>query len=219
LSLPARDRRHIARLFRDRLNEIDPGFGIDGFLLAADHVGVIDTVQANLAAGMTGGGVQSDDAGLSALVDRLANRLGEANIFRLAPVASHMPERACRPQPVLAASGNTLMWQDEAASPIPVLQRPFRLFQRPEPVEAVAAVPDGPPLRFTWRRVARAVMRSSGPERIEPEWWRGGAGMPGDRVRDYYAVEDRQGRRYWMFRAGHYDEGRAPQWYVHGVFG
>jgi hypothetical protein len=66
--------------------------------------------------------------------------------------------------------------------------RPVVLFDRPEPVEAMAAVPDGPPVRFTWRRVARAVVRAEGPERIAPEWWRDGAPRPS--TRDYYVIED-----------------------------
>ena len=41
------------------------------------------------------------------------------------------------------------------------------------------------------------------------------------RTRDYYRVEDDQGRRYWLFREGLYnreDLDRAPTWWLHGVF-
>ena len=42
------------------------------------------------------------------------------------------------------------------------------------------------------------------------------------RARDYYAVEDEGGARYWVFRAGLYgrdmEEGQ-PLWFLHGVFG
>lgn len=88
-------------------------------------------------------------------------------------------------------------------------QRPLRLFDRPEPVDAVAEVPDGPPALFTWRRLRRRIVRAEGPERIEPEWWAGG---PEARPRDYYRVEDLDGRRYWLFRAGLYREagGKEP---------
>ena len=79
----------------------------------------------------------------------------------------------------------------------------------------MAAVPDGPPVSFTWRRVARAVARAEGPERIAPEWWRDG---PGARTRDYYVVEDHAGRRYWLFREGLYGEDRQPAWFIHGLF-
>jgi protein ImuB len=42
------------------------------------------------------------------------------------------------------------------------------------------------------------------------------------RPRDYYRIEDEDGRRYWVFRAGLYQESDAkdlPAWYLHGVFG
>ena len=99
----------------------------------------------------------------------------------------------------------------ESASPT----RPLVRFDRPEPVEALAAVPDGPPVSFTWRRVARPVARAEGPERIAPEWWRDGTR---DRIRDYYVVEDHAGRRYWLVRAGLYGEDRQPAWFIHGLF-
>ena len=98
----------------------------------------------------------------------------------------------------------------------------------------MAEVPDGPPLLFIWRRVRRRVARAAGPERIEPEWW-AGAGGRDETVRDYYRIEDADGRRYWLYRAGLYGDGtgamagamadagagtgRAPRWYVHGLYG
>ena len=62
---------------------------------------------------------------------------------------------------------------------------------------------------------------AEGPERIAAEWWRrreghqpGGAG----RVRDYYRIEDSEGRRYWMFRYGLYGDEARIDWYLHGLF-
>ncbi|MGN6549316.1 MAG: DNA polymerase Y family protein, partial [Pararhizobium sp.] len=82
--------------------------------------------------------------------------------------------------------------------------------------EVTAEVPDGPPMQFTWRRVQRVVTRASGPERIAPEWWR--ADRRGLSVRDYFVVEDREGRQYWLYREGGFSEGALPRWYVHGLF-
>ena len=78
------------------------------------------------------------------------------------------------------------------------------------------AGPDGPPLRFTWRRVTRRVARAQGPERIAPEWWHLAEGAA---PRDYYVIEDAQGRRYWLYREGLYGEtgGSQPKWFVHGL--
>jgi protein ImuB len=91
--------------------------------------------------------------------------------------------------------------------------RPLLIFDRPEPVSVIAAVPDGPPMRFTWRRVTRRVAKAQGPERIAPEWWRlSEGGTP----RDYYAIEDERGRRYWLYREGLYGE-TQPRWFVHGL--
>jgi protein ImuB len=94
------------------------------------------------------------------------------------------------------------------------MRRPLRLFRRAQPVEVIAAVPDGPPLRFRWRRVLREVVRAEGPERIAPHWLR----APDARVRDYYRVEDGDGRRYWLYREGLYDGAEAPRWFLHGLF-
>jgi len=95
--------------------------------------------------------------------------------------------------------------------------RPLRLLERPEPVEAVAEVPDGPPIRFLWRRVMHHVARTEGPERIAAEWWRSGAELP---TRDYFRVETRTGHRFWLYRAGLYGvSAERPTWFLHGLFG
>jgi protein ImuB len=94
--------------------------------------------------------------------------------------------------------------------------RPLRLFARPEPIEALAEVPDGPPLRFRWRRVLHDVTAIEGPERIAAPWWRH-AGAP---TRDYFRAEDSEGRRFWLYREGLWGrETTRPKWFVHGLFG
>lgn len=104
-----------------------------------------------------------------------------------------------------------------------LLTRPVRLIDPAEPVEALAMVPDGPPLRFRWRRSLYQVVRSEGPERIAPPWWIGAADRPsGARegvTRDYFRIEDTEGRRFWLYREGLYERETAhPRWYLHGVF-
>jgi protein ImuB len=94
--------------------------------------------------------------------------------------------------------------------------RPLRLFARPEPIEALAEVPDGPPLRFRWRRVLHNVAAIEGPERIAAPWWRR-AGAP---TRDYFRAEDTEGRRFWLYREGLWGlETKQAKWFVHGLFG
>jgi protein ImuB len=106
----------------------------------------------------------------------------------------------------------------------------LRLLSVPESVQVVAEVPDGPPVLFRWRRDTHRIARVDGPERIGPEWWRG-TGPGSQQARDYYRVEDQQGRRFWLFREGLYataellgagassDPGDPqPRWYLHGMF-
>jgi protein ImuB len=58
------------------------------------------------------------------------------------------------------------------------------------------------------------VAHAQGPERIACEWWR-----KREPTRDYYLVEDGNGRRFWLYRAGLYGrETSSPRWFVHGLF-
>jgi hypothetical protein len=139
------------------------------------------------------------------LGDRLTARTG-AQVLRPAPGDAHRPERGALARPLSAPEPD---WDEE---PLALFEdtplRPLRLFDPPQPIEAVMfEAPEGAPARFTWRRLARAVVRAEGPERLEPEW----ALDPADaRVRDYYRLEDAAGRRYWVFREGRYDAPDIP---------
>jgi protein ImuB len=96
--------------------------------------------------------------------------------------------------------------------------RPIRLFEHPEAVEAIAEVPDGPPVRFRWRRVLHEIAAAEGPERIAMEWWRDADGQA--LTRDYFRAETRTGLRVWLYREGLYGrETGSPRWFVHGLFG
>lgn len=99
----------------------------------------------------------------------------------------------------------------ETAQPWAFRPRPVRLLPRPEPVEAIALLPDYPPARFRWRRLTHTVLRAEGPERIEPEWWLSAPEAAEEPARDYFRVEAEDGRRYWIYRA-------AGRWFLHGIF-
>lgn len=63
------------------------------------------------------------------------------------------------------------------------------------------------------------MARSEGPERIGAEWWRTEDAGRVRRTRDYFRLEDGDGRRFWVYRDGLYGrETDAPRWYMHGVF-
>jgi protein ImuB len=79
----------------------------------------------------------------------------------------------------------------------------------------MALVPDEPPLSFRWRDAVHVVAAADGPERIGPEWWLTGAPR---KPRDYYRVEDAEGRRYWLYREGFYGAPEPPRWFLHGFF-
>ena len=208
---------------------------------------------------------------LAQLADRLANRLGSDRVATLTPAPRHVPECASVTRPALAAgsSSGKAAFGDRATAGLPLrigrskaggdvdaafamchvsAPRPALLLDRPEPIAVMAEVPDGPPLRFTWRRVEHRIIAAEGPERIAPAWWRAlprplsrddegrSATIEGDaaaaalgtlaprrqglRTRDYYRIEDYGGGRYWVFRDGLYgeDDDEVPGWFLHGVF-
>ncbi|WP_244540340.1 DNA polymerase Y family protein [Kaistia soli] len=210
-SRPNRDAKALIRLFREKLDALsDPleaGFGFDLVRLGTFATEPFDEIETSLD------GRARDEDALTDLVDRLGARFGPEHVLRFVPEDTHIPERRARAVPVLAAPA--VRWQADLVAGEPPL-RPLSLFNPPEPIEALAEVPDGPPLRFRWRRVLHRVARAEGPERIAPEWWR----MSDDTLdRDYYRVEDQEGRRFWLYREGLYgQETTNPRWYLHGLF-
>lgn len=199
-SRPSRDPAHLARLFAEKLSLLDPGEGMDGMVLSPTVLEPLAPEQAALTREST----QPND--LAALLDRLTNRLGAANVFALAPVESHVPERAQRRAAPKAAARN-LRWPDS-------MRRPLRLFADPQAIETETASLEEVPLYFTWRRVRHFIHCAEGPERIAAEWWRDTASVARE-MRDYYRVEDEDGCRFWLYRQG---TGETSRWYLHGLF-
>lgn len=202
---PSRDPKLLTRMLREKIETIDPGFGIEVLVLAAVMTEPLVPRQAVSSL------IETPEADVSDLIDVLANRLGEERLFSFAPVASDVPERSVkRVKP--GAKGTETTWPSR-------WPRPSRLLARPQAIEAIALLPDHPPVAFTWRGIRRRVARADGPERIFGEWWRREAEVWA--VRDYFQVEDEAGERYWIFRAGdgeHSDTG-SHGWFLHGIFG
>jgi protein ImuB len=223
LSTPMAAPKHLLRLLKERgLERLDLGFGADALMVSAHKAEAVSARQADLEAGRARQGAEQGQEALAGLIDRLAARLGEDAVLGPSLCERHIPERSERwvpASPVPSAPG------PDAGPQGP---RPLFLLDPPEPIEAVAELPDSAPARFSWRRVMRKVARAEGPERLSPEWWSSpacGGGGPrsggGGRTRDYYRVEDEDGRRYWLFREGLYDRpeaDRPPSWWLHGVF-
>ncbi|GBF26175.1 hypothetical protein MnTg02_01212 [bacterium MnTg02] len=159
-SAACREAAHLNRLLKEKLQAINAGFGVDLVTLTAEATEHYRPEQISLASQGKEHHTNTDQ-----LIDRLTNRFGTARVLRPAPRASHIPERAQMFCPAL---------RDQPTWPIndpPKTQRPPFLLARPEPIQVIAEIPDGPPARFTWRRVTRRVARAQGPERITPEWW------------------------------------------------
>ncbi len=243
LTAPTRSVGHVARLIDLKLEALaaveDAGFGFEAIGLAVTRTEPMPARQIEFTpsrpspasgkgygaprdarvAGTPGWGDGDRTERCAALIDALRQRLGPHRVQRFAPVASHLPERAEILPPV---DGESAAW------PAPQQERPLLLLPHAEPTEVTALVPDGPPRRFSWRGVTYDVEASQGPERIGAEWWRApppnpppqaGEGKGGGPTRDYYLVEDRGGRRFWLYREGLYErETAAARWFVQGLF-
>ena len=230
---PLRNAQDIRALFAERLtalaDTLDPGFGFDMVRLA---VAVAEPAPAE----QIGIGAAEDAGELVRLVDRLSARLGAGRVRRTVAHDSHIPEQATAAVPAQHTGRDlhdrALGWDAfrRHRATAELAPRPLRLLNQPEPIEALAEVPDGPPLRFRWRRAQHDVIAADGPERIEGDWWSEPVSSaqqpPRNLARDYFRVEDESGHRFWLFRAGLYRDvtpndlaqGRAPGWFVHGTF-
>ncbi len=206
LAAASRDPAHIASLFSRKLDDIDAGFGIELVRLRSPWTEPLPLAQGDFEAA-----AEVHGTSLAACIDRLTVRLGEAAVRRPVPHASHIPERAQRWQPPLVPETSS---QGELA----FHARPLKLLDQVEAIAVLYASPDGLPRRFRWRGQVHEIARAEGPERIAPEWWRERSTV---RLRDYYRIEDGEGRRYWIYRAGLAGDGRGgpPQWFLQGYFG
>jgi protein ImuB len=195
---PSNSPKHLGKLFEPSLPTIEPALGIELFILEAPKVEDHYDYQEKLWEGHGG----LDDLRLSELIDRLAGRLGTEVIHRYVPDEHYWPERSLR---------RAISLQELSASPWCLGHvRPLQLLAVPERIEVTAPIPDYPPMLFIYKGQRHKIVRADGPERIEQEWW-----LQQGQHRDYYRVEDEEGRRYWLFRLGHYHE-KIYQWFIHG---
>ncbi|MEM7490690.1 MAG: DNA polymerase Y family protein [Pseudomonadota bacterium] len=212
-----RDAGHLRRLLEHRFESLDAGFGFDTIAAQAGRTEPLAAAQVRLD------GEAEAGLAVAALVDRLSARLGRRAVQVPVPRESHLPERAEAWRPALDHMAGR---RADRLAPgglggggmvAPGRERPIRLLAVPERIDVLYTVPEGPPVRFKWRRRTYRITRHQGPERIAPEWWRA---RPSARLRDYYKVEVDDGGRYWLFREGVTDDGRGgpPDWFLHGVF-
>jgi protein ImuB len=216
-SAPLRDPIRIRALFKERLSvlkdELEAGFGFELLRLNILSSEPFEIRQAGL--------VEEENEGehLAGFLDQVFARLGEKALRLPVSLASHWPDRAATHVP-FADGLKTLAPQhldDKSLMPPARGLRPLRLLTRPEEVQVMSSVPDGPPASFRWRRVQRRIARAEGPERLTPEWWVDGEDT---QPRDYFRIEDTLGQRYWLYRKGLYERETEtrPTWFLQGVF-
>jgi protein ImuB len=200
---PVRDVKRLTRLLCDKIETVDPGFGIEIMRLPATAAEPFATKQTISSL------VDEPEGDVSSLIDILSNRVGESRLYRMAPFASDVPERSLtRVAAAAPATGDG--WPTH-------WPRPARLLAPPEGIETVALLPDRPPVSFTWRGSRRRV-RADGLECVFGEWWKRDAELIA--VRDYFQVEDDAGERFWIFRAGDGEDTAtgSHRWFMHGIF-
>ena len=190
---------HLFKLFELKLDMIEPDPGIELFTIEAPKVEDAVAVQEKLWEGTVG----LADIKFSELIDRIEVKIGAGHIHRYLPDEHYWPERSVKPAVSLHETITTAWNLDRL--------RPVQLLPTPHPIQVTAPIPDYPPMNFSYKGKVHTVIKADGPERIESEWW-----LQDVQHRDYYAVEDEEGRRYWLFRSGHYGEGQ--EWFLHGFY-
>ena len=202
---PVRDPKRLAKLMCDKIEQVDPGWGIDKMTLIAAFVEPLSMRQVVAA--------YSEPArpDVEDLWDVIGNRYGAECLYRAVSVPTDIPERAVKRMPPTSVEvGST-----RNAS----FRRPQRMYRKPEPILALAGLPDHPPRAFTWRGQRHSVARADGPERVRGEWWV--SDNEKGKVRDYFILEVESGERFWVFRGGdgQHDDTGSLNWFLHGKFG
>jgi len=192
---------HLFKLFELKIDQIEPRLGIELFVMDALQVEELKLAQEAFWKREQAG----EDQQVSELLDRISAKVGAGVVHRYLPLPHHWPERSVR---VVAdfSESPVMGWRTDRA-------RPVQLLAVPEAIQVSAPIPDYPPMVFRYRGVLHQVKKADGPERIEREWW-----IEEGEHRDYYSVEDEHGKRYWLFRSGHYDAQRRSGWFIHGFF-
>ena len=200
-SRASRSMVHLFKLFELKIVQIDPGLGIELFVLEATRVEDMCAAQEALWS------VEChtlDSPEVGELVDRITGKLSNAVVCRYLPQEQYWPERSLK---------ITTSLTDKPATNWHSRPRPTQLLAKPEPIQVTVQIPDYPPMLFVYRNELHNIKKADGPERIEREWW-----LEDGELRDYYIVEDESGQRYWLFRSGHYSSTKDAQWFLHGFF-
>lgn len=193
--------KHLFKLFDYKIETIEPALGIELFILEAVKTEKVVAIQQTFWT--ANGSLESKE--IAELLDNLENKFGNNIVHRYLPDEHHWPERSIKPATSLKDKPG-IEWPRHK-------QRPINLLAQPQPIQVTAPIPDYPPMNFRYNNRLYKIAKADACERIEAEWW-----IEGGQHRDYYVVEDDEGKRYWLYRLGHYNEEEKPEWFIHGFF-
>ena len=196
LTRPTRESRSLTSLLHGRFESVDRGERwFDGVSVQVTSFALLKAPQRNLFEP----GSAAAERSLAELVDELAGKLGPEAVVRAEITADPRPERSFTFQAFGQATSGP---QEPRAAETPVA-RPATLF---EPHEVtVDCDQSGRPRRWQdGRRQSGLVAEPV--ERIHFGWWVGDGAQ-----RDYFAVQDDDGARWWLMH-------RQGRWYIVGAF-
>ncbi|MEP7232086.1 MAG: DNA polymerase Y family protein [Ginsengibacter sp.] len=192
---------HLFKLFELKIATIEPALGIELFTLDALKVEDIITIQETFWTANN----SLESIEVAELLDNLQSKFGNDIVHRYLPDEHHLPERSVKEATSLKEK-SLIEWRTDKL-------RPIQLLHQPQRIEVTAPIPDYPPMNFTYKGKLHKVLKADACERIEAEWW-----IDAGLHRDYYIVEDEEGKRYWLYRLGHYTDAYKPSWFLHGFF-
>lgn len=205
-SKPVRSTEHLMRLFTEKLEKVDAGFGIETLILSVTNVDKLDPAQISLS--RLASSDEEDDA-LDRLLDRIGMRLGFQEVCRVQVNESWRPESSLKFQSVFAPGNPNAIWPESRV-------RPVRLIHPPIGIAVSTMFPDDIPVQFQLGHRSRRILRAEGPERLTPEWWRDDTASLWEQ-RDYYRIEDDGGHRLWIFREKSSSSSPGEErWFLHG---
>ncbi len=203
LMQPSIDIIVLKRLFSRHFEQLDVGFGIDRMRLVADQVAPLSQRQLGLEDSKR----QNQDDTRNKLVNELSNMFGSRQVRQFAPADSHIPEQTFTQRPALQRTSRSQSWHRPAA------KRPVRLLKKPVSVLVRGGIDKAAPDRIFWHGRECHLTLLTGPERIEPNWWRQDPDWQSG-SRDYWWVKTHFGALLWLYRVS--DEEKT-QWFVHGM--
>lgn len=194
LGSSSRDLTHLTLLLQEHLAKVTLSASVIELSLRADDVVQLAAPNSELFPTMA-----SQTESMGRLIERLASRLGEGAISRLALAADHRPERCSTFSP---AHGGAAPRNAHSHTPVFPARPSWLLVQ---------------PIRLLMRRHKPFYQSSlsllAGPERIEAGWWDDALA-----TRDYFIARNDGHLLLWIYRERQSAHATEPGWFLHGFF-